>query len=465
MKKIIILALLALASFIFFFKLGARPLWDYDESIYAQVAQEAKLSSSQLGFTWYGNEGLYRTKMWFEKPPLMIWLIETGYSMFGINELGARVWVAIFALLTVFSTFFFVKKIYKSFWAGAFAVATFFIAFQFLNYASVLQFDIPVGFFVSFAIFCFALINENKKYFYLFWLSVALGVLTKSVIGLLPLPIVALYSLLSWKWGYFKNKHFWYGFGVFALIVLPWHAIESFRYGKAFWDQYLFYHVVERYATSLENNKGDFLFYIRILLKQRVIFFLSVAGFLYFTFKSLKTKGEEQRKWLIINVAVAFIVLFFSSSHTKLIAYILPVYPFLAVMVGVTAWDFCRLVYNRSKAISIAGGIAFVIACSFLAIKYQQYKLDTIYEPYFVDSKKLGLYLKNNYQDLPIYYYSRIGTKPIVIFYANRVVYYLPYPSTSKPAANFLLISEVAPDFGQSQPILSTGTQNLYLIE
>lgn len=152
--------------------MGQIPLADYDESIYAEVAHQAYDSGKQLEFRWLGNAGLGRTELWFEKPPLMIWLIELAYSMFGVNEFAARFWVVIFALGSIFLSYLFASKIANSKTAGIFAAVAYLLSTQYISNSSILQFDIPVGFFILLALYSFWQSRQNDKYHFLFWIAV-----------------------------------------------------------------------------------------------------------------------------------------------------------------------------------------------------------------------------------------------------------------------------------------------------
>lgn len=309
-----------------FYKLGNRPLRDYDESIYAQVAKEALVSHHQLGFTWLGNEGLGRNLFWFEKPPLMVWLTEFSYKVFGLNEFAARFWVAIFSVAIFVLTYFTAELLFNSQKTALLSSSLFFISFQFIDNTGVLQFDIPVTFFILLAIFSFYLsLKVSNKFYYLFWLALGLGVLTKSVIGLLPLPIIFLYSIAYRDFSYLKLKQFYWGLVLFLAIILPWHIIETVRYGKMFWGQYLLYHVLERFAQPLEGNKGTFWFYWDIIYSRKLLISLAIVSFAYF----LLSKKLKHNNYGLIFIATIFTFLFFSSAKTKLAAYILVLYPLL----------------------------------------------------------------------------------------------------------------------------------------
>lgn len=460
-KKIPTLAfigLLLLFTFIVFYKIGSKPLQDYDEGIYAQVAKEALLSHHQLSFTWLGNQGLGRSPLWFEKPPLMIWLTELSYKAFGVNEFAARFWVGIFSVAIFILVYFTAKLLFKSQKIALVSSSLLFISFQFIYNTAVLQFDLPVTFFVLLTIFSFYLsLKVSNKFYYLFWAALGLGVLTKSVIGLLPLPIVFLYSLIYRDFSYLKLKQFYNGLVLFLVIILPWHIIETIKYGKVFWGQYLFYHVLERFAQPMEGNKGTFWFYWDILYRGKLLISFTVISIVYFLF----SKKLKLNSYGLIFIATIFTFLFFSSAKTKLPAYILVLYPFLVILVGAAIVDLLDLL--RAKYSQILTAI-LMIGFVFLGIKYNNYRLLQIKDPYLVDTKAAGLYLAKNYVNLPVYYYSTTGTKPATIFYSNRVVNYLSYPSP-KPTSQFLLLSEVAPNYTQAEKVFTTQSQTVYLVK
>src|SRR5258706_7834403 len=87
-----LLLFLGIAAF-YLWGLGSLPLVGPDEPRYAEIAREMlarhDLITPRLG-------GL----PWFEKPPLLYWLMVAGYRIFGVNEYAARLGPAICGLLT-----------------------------------------------------------------------------------------------------------------------------------------------------------------------------------------------------------------------------------------------------------------------------------------------------------------------------------------------------------------------------
>ena len=100
---------------------------------------------------------------------------------------------------------------------------------------------------------------------------------------------------------------------------------------------------------------------------------------------------------------------------------------------------------------------------AFFLFRFNNYKLAAAQDQYLADGKAIGLFLRDNYKDLNLYYYSTISTKPSIIFYSERVVNYLPYPSP-KPEAAFVLVSELEPDFKKASKVFDTEKIDVYII-
>jgi 4-amino-4-deoxy-L-arabinose transferase-like glycosyltransferase len=438
------------ASFII---LRASPLADYDEAIYAQVAREALASHSPLAFTWDGNIGLYRPPGWYEKPPLMIWLTETAFSILGRSEVTARIWVLVFSLATVGLSCFWVNGAYGS-RAAALTATAFLIAFQFFQSSSVLQMDIPVGFFILLSLFAFARARSNPRYFYLFWVSVGLGVMTKSVIGLLPIPIVLLAAGCVRDSFFLRSRQFYLGIFLFLAATIPWHLVETLRFGKEFWGQYVFYHLLTRWSTGIEGHGQPFSFYWHILAQQRMLVALFIPSFVY----ALYAAAKRALDMALFAVGFVVIMMFFSSSRTKLPGYILPIYPLVAASIGV----FLSSVFEAlTPSIATAMTLVVILACALLGSRYVLYLHHAALADHAGrDDQALGRFLASHYPDVAIYDFSPAGTTPAVIYYANRVVYI--DEGNPEPRTPFLMIASTPPPFGLREVVLQTSTETLF---
>src|SRR5258708_26776331 len=87
-----LLLFLGIAAF-YLWGLGSLPLVGPDEPRYAEVAREM-----------FGRRDLITPTLgglpWFEKPPLLYWLMIAGYRVLGLSEYAARLGPAICGLMT-----------------------------------------------------------------------------------------------------------------------------------------------------------------------------------------------------------------------------------------------------------------------------------------------------------------------------------------------------------------------------
>lgn len=78
-----ILILILLCLTLFFFRLGARPIWDIDEGSHAVTSQEMVLSGDWITPTFNGEP-------FYDKPVFHNWLVALAFLVFGFTEFAAR---------------------------------------------------------------------------------------------------------------------------------------------------------------------------------------------------------------------------------------------------------------------------------------------------------------------------------------------------------------------------------------
>ncbi len=102
-RAIYLLLILVFSYLLFFHNLGAYSLKEPDEGRYAEIPREMITLRDyvvpRLDFVRY-----------FEKPPLLYWVTALSYKSFGVSEWSFRFPNALFALLTVLATYFFVAR-------------------------------------------------------------------------------------------------------------------------------------------------------------------------------------------------------------------------------------------------------------------------------------------------------------------------------------------------------------------
>lgn len=352
--RVDLLVLFGLFGFAFFQFLGKLPLLEPDEARYAEVPREMLESGDFI--TPHLNYVKY-----FEKPPLHYWLNALSFSLFGQNEFAARCSTALFALLCVLITYWAGRKLYGR-REGLFGALVLGTSVGYMVQARYNIIDMTLAACMSASLFFFLLAtreNEQRKglFYHLFYLFAALAVLAKGLIGfVLPGGIIFFWLLFTRRWKVLGEMRLLTGIPLFFAVAAPWFVLVSQRNPE--FPQFFFIHEhFQRFATKVHRRYQPPWFFIPVLLGCM----LPWAFFLPATFRKFwrerKTGGNGETLFLAIWAVLIFV--FFSASSSKLVAYILPIFPALALLIGKlfsdAAEDFAPI---RRHAAVIAGFIA-----------------------------------------------------------------------------------------------------------
>ena len=308
-------------------RLGRGSLWDWDEAIYAQVAWELVQSGDWMTLHW-------SYEPWFEKPPLFMWTTALFYHLFGVDEFWSRAASAISGITLTVITYETARYVYGR-QAGLLSVAVLLSTHGFVFYSRFGTTDIMLSTLTLAAVYCYVRVtNDNPRWWFGVWLSVALAVMVKSAAGLIGIIAIGLTATLNREiTKTLTSWHFKLGLLIALLIVAPWHLYMYLLHGEPFLDVYLGKHVVQRTFTALEGNEGGPFYYLTQLREQ----FFPWCYLAPFAMASVlwRERIEARRNdilWVFVIVVVAVITL----VETKLPWYIVPAYPALAIMIGIT---------------------------------------------------------------------------------------------------------------------------------
>ncbi len=369
-----ILGLCLLFYFIFFHNIWAYALMDVDETRYVSMAEDMFRSKNFL--TLYLNHQYF-----FEKPPLYFWGECLSFAIFGkINEFTARFPVALYGTLSCFLTYFMGRKLVSRTY-GVVAALIQATSMEFLILAKFAILDIVVSTCVWFSL-CFGVYTnfckeKNKKYFWwLFYFFSGLAVMAKGIPGfVVPFGSMFFIAIFSKKFKeIFKPQYFIVGMIIFLLITLPWHITMLEMHDPLFFNEYIMKHHVERFiGGNVLGREQPFYFYILTLLWG---FFPWIISTLVVLIRKIQKKDFKfknltiPQQFMVYNGIIAlFILLFFSSSDTKLITYILPIYGSLGCLGGYIWTNYIEKgEYSRfiNKTVYVIGAI-FILA-SIIAI-------------------------------------------------------------------------------------------------
>jgi 4-amino-4-deoxy-L-arabinose transferase-like glycosyltransferase len=304
-----------------------------DEGRYAEVPREMISAGDYV--TPRLNGVLY-----FEKPPLVYWSIAGMIKVFGEGELAARSVPALFALLGVLVAYGATRELYGRVPGLAAAIV---VGSSLLYFAlgRILLLDMAVSVLMSATLFCFIAgvrqrpgTSRRRWFFYGLYVSAALATLAKGLIGfLLPGAVMFFWLLIFNQWSRLRPLFLPSGVALFLAIAAPWHVLVAQR--NPGWAQFYFVREHwERFTTTEHGRMEPWWYFIPII----AVGLFPWSGFLWSAVRRALAGGWARRKqtaeaWFFATWAV-FLFLFFSKSQSKLVPYILPVFPPLAVMIG-----------------------------------------------------------------------------------------------------------------------------------
>ena len=377
-----LLGLGILFYFIFFHNIWSYALMDVDESRYVSMSKD--MFNTKDFLTLYLNNEFF-----FEKPPLYFWGECLSFALFGkITEFTARFPVALYGTLCGFLTYFIGRKIVSRTY-GVVSALILTTSLEFLILSKFAILDIVVATCVWFSL-CFGMLTtfceeKNKKYFWwLFYIFSGLAVMAKGIPGFV-VPFGSMFfiyifnSFLAKKGDaeqkqatfkeIFRPQYLLVGFILFFLITLPWHIVMLKIHDPLFFQEYVIKHHIARFLGSNEiGRQQPFYFYFLTILWG--FFPWIISGLVVLIRKCFKrdfkfTGLNDTQRFLVYNAIIAiFTLLFFSSSKTKLITYILPIYPSLACLAGYIWTKYIKKgEYRRfiNKTVYFLGGI-FILA-------------------------------------------------------------------------------------------------------
>jgi 4-amino-4-deoxy-L-arabinose transferase-like glycosyltransferase len=196
---------------------------------------------------------------------------------------------------------------------------------------------------------------ERRARRYLFraaWLAIGLAILTKGLIGIVfPAMIVGAWTVAGNRWKELRSWHFFTGALLVLAVCLPWFVLVQ-RQNPQFFHYFFIYQQFERFSGHGFNNESPFWFYLPVI----------AAGLLPW---SIWLPSALRRQWLLAQqnkpgsdvyqfllLWPLLILLFFSIPASKVVGYILPVIPPLALAIGVFLAD--RREFSAEQSIGAA---------------------------------------------------------------------------------------------------------------
>jgi 4-amino-4-deoxy-L-arabinose transferase len=309
--------------------LGFRPLFIPDETRYAEIPREMIASGDWIVPHLDGIR-------YFEKPVLGYWLNATSIKMFGENAFAVRFPSAMATGLSAFIIFLLVRRFSNRNFLGALAAVIFLTCFEVYGVGTFNVLDSILAMFMTAAMvsFFFAYAEEitSKRkniFLLLFGIFSGMAFLTKGFLAL-AVPVLVVVPFMIWE-RRFKELFImpWIPIVGAVLLALPWCIMIHLR-EPDFWRYFFWNEHIRRFLSGNAQHSQSFWYYFYVLpaaaLPWAFLFPAAILG--------LKKIGPKSAMIRFAICWFLFPFLFFSICKGKLLTYILPCFPPLAILIS-----------------------------------------------------------------------------------------------------------------------------------
>ncbi len=318
--------LLAAAVLLFTIDLGALPLRDWDEGTVAQVAREILHPASSSSMTW-----LYPTlggEPYYNKPPLMHWLIAMTYAVGGVNEWTARLPGAILSAISVPLLYGIARELFYQRICAVYSALVYLTMLPVVRHGRLAMLDGGAVFFFLLMMLC--VLRSRRNLVYGLGVGIGLGLicLTKGMLGLLLGAIACIFLLWDTP-RLLTSCYLWNGIILGMIPVALWYIAQWWHYGHSFSNIGVMEQSLSRIWKPVENHAHPPWFYILEIAKYTWPWLLFSPQALRLCWKN---KNLSWAKLILVWMGAYLLII--SIMGTKLPWYVFPIYPSIALAIG-----------------------------------------------------------------------------------------------------------------------------------
>jgi len=360
--------------------LGARPLMQPDELRYAEIPREMVASGDWVVPTLNGLK-------YFEKPVMGYWLHALSQVALGESNFSVRLPSALATGLVALLIFSMLATVLGRLDSRVYLAPLIFLSsFGIFSIGTITILDNVLNFFLTASIVLFFLASEKqsrssaeKALLLLAGLSVGCAFLTKGFLAFV-VPVITVVPYLLWqRRGKEIIRMLWLPGIATVVISLPWSIMIHFR-DLDFWNFFFWHEHVRRFFSDTAQHQAPFWFYFVAIIPMFLpwIFLLPSAFTGLF---SDKNRGQTMSRVITFSVCwLVFPFLFFSLSSGKIVTYILPCFPPLAILTATGLFSSLRGA-NRFFSLGLSIFIFLTTFCFFAIIGSQILSFDIVSLP------------------------------------------------------------------------------------
>ncbi|MFH1879888.1 MAG: glycosyltransferase family 39 protein [Bacillota bacterium] len=263
---VLFVLLIAISSFLLFYKLDVHYMHYYDEHFYGLNAYEMIENSDYIVHTYMGELNVNNVL-----PPLGLWVIALSYKIFGFSLFSMRAQSAIAMLLSQVILGLWTRKRYGNL-AGIVALAML-IGTQLIYGFHFARFgDLDALYQLFFMLSMLCMIDSGRDFRRLYGSAIFCGLayLTKSWHAVAIAVTCLSYLLITGRVKELKLRRILLLIASFLAVVLPWAVARMARDGLLLFEQSIFVRVAGTFTITDETATHDLnvFGYFRFLLRQ-----------------------------------------------------------------------------------------------------------------------------------------------------------------------------------------------------
>ena len=334
------------AAVLLFVGLGWLDASAPDEPRYTQVAEEVRaMENGPADWVLLRLNG----EPYDQKPPFYFWLAAlAGIPSDRVTELAARLPAAGFGVAAVVGTMLLGRRMFGG-RVGVIAAALLLTVYEFARLSRRAQLDVPLAALELLALAGFWWLDRGltgrARGALVFHAAMGLAALTKGPVGFL-VPMLSVVSYLGWE-GRLRDlgRAFpWWGVGLSLGPLLAWYASAAWLAPAGYGEGAVVENVFGRFFAGTSHARPFYYFvyqfpltFLPWTLLWPVVWVIGrsqvFAGF----------HGDETRRaWRFLLAVVAASFVFFSVSSGKRGLYMVPAFPFVALLCADTVVRWVR---------------------------------------------------------------------------------------------------------------------------
>lgn len=322
------IVVLGCASLILYtYNLGELPLRDWDEGIVAGVARNIWRGMPNSDVWLYPTINYDRP--YWNKPPLIHWLIAFNYSWFGVSEWTTRLPPAIISALSVPLLYKLAREILPTRIGAVFSGWIYLTLLPMVRHGRLAMLDGALACWFILTFWCLWRSRSRPGYFLGVGIGLGLVCLTKGMMLGVLLGAIAIIFLLWDAPKLLLNRYLWLAIVLGTFPAIAWYLLQYWHYGEQFLGVSLGEQTFNRIWQSVSEIVAPPWYYLLEILKYSFPWLLFLPGGIAI---AIQNRRSSWAKLILVWGGIYLVAI--SLMVTKLPWYIIPLYPAVALLAG-----------------------------------------------------------------------------------------------------------------------------------